>query len=393
MCREPHLCAMRIVLAACGSAHLRAISRALQDRDALAGLWITDKNTTGISPDKYRRCWLYHLAMKPFYHLAPIGLTERMAMALLPVWGSWIRRQQASFDVAYSIMGHGTELFDRAEQVGALKIIDATSSHPTSYYGFWQRECDIWAPGTNVGIPRWVFARANRELERADVIFCPSKFVRESMIYNGIPESKCVLNPYGVDTSRFTARSVVPQKPRFICVGTICLRKGHQYLFRAFEKVRQVLKDAELVCVGGYYPDFKRERPRWEGTFTHYENIPLDQLTRLLRESTAFVFPSNEEGFAKAVIEGMASGLPVIATHQSGATTLMEDGVQGFIVRGRDVDGLAAAMIKVASDRDANEKMGRAAYACGAQKNSWGDYAERTIRICQTAMEMRKQQK
>ena len=120
MCREPHLCAMRIVLAACGSAHLRAISRALQDRDALAGLWITDKNTTGITPDKYRRCWLYHLAMKPFYHLAPIGLTARMAMALLPVWGSWIRRQQASFDVAYSIMDHGTELFDRAEQVGAF---------------------------------------------------------------------------------------------------------------------------------------------------------------------------------------------------------------------------------------------------------------------------------
>src|SRR6266498_3735526 len=103
---------MRIVLAACGSAHLRAISRALQDRDALAGLWISDKNTTGISSDKYRRCWAYHLAMKPFYHLVPFGVTERMAMALLPIWGSWIRRQRtAPFEAAYAIMGHGTELF------------------------------------------------------------------------------------------------------------------------------------------------------------------------------------------------------------------------------------------------------------------------------------------
>jgi glycosyltransferase involved in cell wall biosynthesis len=313
-------------------------------------------------------------------------------MALLPIWGSWIRRQKTEpFDVAYAIMGHGTELFDVAEKSGALKVLDATSSHPTSYYGFWQRECDIWCPGARVGIPRWIFARANRELERADLILCPSKFVRESMLYNGISELKCVLNPYGVDTLQFKPRSEVPQKPRFICVGTICLRKGHQYLFRAFEKVRRVFKDAELVCVGGDYPDFSRERPRWEGSFTHYENIPVAQLAKLLSESTAFVFSSNEEGFAKAIIEAMASGLPIIATHESGATTLVEDGVEGRIIRGRDVGQLAEVMIQVASDRDMNERMGRAAYARGAQKNSWGDYAGRTIQICQMTIEKQKQ--
>jgi len=381
---------MRIVLAACGSAHLRPISRALQDRGDLAGLWISDKNTTGISVDKFRRCWPYHIAMKPFYHCTPIGIREKMAMALLPVWGAWIRRQSAQFDVAYSIMGHSTELFDVAERVGALKVVDATSSHPTSYFGFWQRECDLWCPGANVGIPRWVLARANRELERADMIFCPSKFVRDSMLYNGIPESKCVLNPYGVDTLQFTPRAAMPFKPRFICVGAICLRKGHQYLFRAFEKVRKVLKDAELICVGGDYPDFRRERPRWQGSFTHYQNIPVTQLAQLLRESTAFVFPSNEEGFAKSIIEAMASGLPIIATHQSGATTLVDDGVQGCIVRGRDVDQLAEAMLKVACDRELNEKMGHAAFARGAQKNSWGDYAERTVQICAAELEKRK---
>src|SRR6185312_7826341 len=97
-----HLKSMRIVLAACGSAHLRAISRALQDRGDLAGLWISDKNTTGISADKYRRCWSYHVAMKSFYHFSPNGIREKMGMALLPVWGAWIRRQRAEFDVAYA---------------------------------------------------------------------------------------------------------------------------------------------------------------------------------------------------------------------------------------------------------------------------------------------------
>jgi glycosyltransferase involved in cell wall biosynthesis len=386
-----HFDAMRIVLAACGAAHLRPIARAIQDRGDLAGLWISDKNNTGISPEKYRRCWSYHLMVKPFYHFGPFKIREKVCFGLLPVWGRWVSRQKTEpFDVAYSILGHATGPFDVAERVGALKVLDATNSHPTSYYGFWQRECDIWSPGTKVNVPRFIFARANRELERADVILCPSKFVRDSMLYNGIPESKCVLNPYGVDPTQFTPRAALPSKPRFICVGTICLRKGHQYLFRAFEKVRKVFKDAELVCVGNDYPDFRRELPRWRGSFTHYQNIPVTQLAQLLRESTAFVFPSNEEGFAKAIIEGMSAGLPIIATYQSGATTLVNDGVEGWIVRGRDVDQLADAMIKAASNRELNEKMGRAAYARGAQKNSWDDYAERVVRICEVEIEKKK---
>jgi glycosyltransferase involved in cell wall biosynthesis len=382
---------MRILTGAGGAAHLRPIARALQDRDALAGLWICDKNTTGISPDKYRRCWPYHLLMKPFYHLTSIGPREKMSMILFPIWAAWIRRQNPpAFEVAYAIMGHGSELFELAEKAGALKVVDATSSHPTSFYGFWQRECDLWCPGAKVGIQRKMFARANRELERADVILCPSKFVRDSMLYNGIPEAKCVLNPYGVDTSVFTSRTTLPAKPRFICVGTICLRKGHQYLFRAFEQVRKVLPDAELICVGGDYPDFKKERPRWQDTFTHYQNISNDALAKTLRESTAFVFPSNEEGFAKAILEGMGAGLPIIATHESGATTLVDDGVEGIIVKARNVDQIARAMIRTATNREENERMGRAAHARGAKNNSWGHFAERLIAMCRDALEMKR---
>jgi glycosyltransferase involved in cell wall biosynthesis len=384
---------LKILLTALGAMHTRQVARPLQDRDALAGLWITDKNSTGIAPDKYRRCWPYHLAMKPFYHLASLGFRERMTVRFLPIWAAWVKRQKPPvFDVAYACMGQGGELFEMAERTGALKLVDASSSHPTSFYGFWQRECDLWNPGAKVAFPRWVFTRCNQDLERADVILCPSKFVRDSMVYNGIPEAKCVLSSYGVDTSVFKPRPAVPEKPRFVCVGTICLRKGHQYLFRAFEKVRAVLPEAKLICAGLYYPDFTRERKRWEGTFTHFEHLPHSELANVLQGATAFVFPSNEEGFARSVIEGMAAGLPIIATHESGATTLVDDGVEGLIIRARDVDQLAGAMIKVANDRELNRKMGEAAYARGAKNNSWGDFADRLIRICSEAIEKKKSQ-
>ena len=387
----PRLTELKILLTALGGMHTPPVARALQDRGSLAGLWISGKNSTGIAADKYRRCWPYHLAMKPFYHQPSQKLREWMMTALLPIWAAWVRRQKPPpFDVVYGCGGgQATELFEHAERTGALKVLDSSSTHPTSAYGFWQRECDIWNPGSKVATPRWMFARWNRELERADIILCPSIFVRDSMLYNGIPESKCVLNPYGVDASTFKPRTAVPEKPRFICVATICLRKGHQYLFRAFEKVKRVLPDAELICVGSHYPDFARERGRWEGTFTHRWGLSHPELAGLLQECTAFVFPSNEEGFARALVEGMAAGLPIIATHESGATTLVNDGIEGIIVKSRNVDQIADAMIRVATDCALNERMGRAA-TMRVANNSWGDFADRLIRICEEALERRK---
>jgi glycosyltransferase involved in cell wall biosynthesis len=363
--------------------HLPQAALGLERLDALSALWMADKNSTGLPPGKYVRCWPYHLAMKPFYHLGSQIWNERATYMMIGFWKNWVRGQMASntpkHNIVHSVMGFASELFDAADKTGALKVLDCPNSHPTTYYGFWQRECDLWCPGERVPIPWWMFSRMNQELERADMIVVQSVFCRESMIWNGIPEHKIFVNPMGVDTSVFVQRASVPEKPRFICVGTICLRKGHQYLFRAFEKVRQHLPDAELICVGDYKRDFRMERSHWEGTFTHYPNLSHSELAELLRGSTAFVFPSQEEGIARAQIEALASGLPVIGTHEGGATTLIRDGEEGFIVRGRDPEHISQAMIRAASDPFENRRMGGNAHLKGGKGNSWQDYSNRLV--------------
>jgi glycosyltransferase involved in cell wall biosynthesis len=370
----------KALLIACGGWWLPHPAKGFEARNALAGLWISAKNQTGISPDKYRRCWPFHLAMKPFYHGAPQIWTERMFYAFFPIWRAWLRRQPVpDCNVVQAIIGYGTEPFDWAEKNGALKVVDCPNSHPLSYHGFWQRECDLWCPGEKVPIPQWMFARMNRELERADLIIVQSKFCKESMIYNGIPEEKVMVNPMGVDTGVFQPRQQVPAKPRFISVGTICLRKGHQYLFRAFELVKKQLPEAELICLGNVKSDFRKEWPRWQKTFTHILHLPHPELAALLQTCTAFVFPSQEEGIARAQIEALAAGLPVIGTHEGGATTLVDDGVEGFIVRGRDPQHIAEAMLRVARDTELCRRLGEAAHKKGAVKNTWQDYSDRLL--------------
>jgi glycosyltransferase involved in cell wall biosynthesis len=370
----------KVLLATAGGWHLPNTAVALEKRDALAGLWISNKNSSGISPRLFNRCWSFHMAFKPFLHRVPQIWTERMFYSLFPLWKRWVESQSwPECRVVQAIMGYASEPFDHADKVDALKVVDCPNSHPTTYYGYWQRECDLWCPGEKVPVPRRMFARMNRELERADLILCPSLFVRDTMVLNGIPEEKCFVNPFGVNTDIFQKRLQVPSKPRFIAVGTICVRKGYQYLFRAFEIVKRKLPDAELIVAGDYKTDFRYERPKWEGTFIHYHSLAHSELAKLLQTCTAFVFPSLEEGFARVIPEAMGAGLPIIASHESGATTLVNDGVEGLIVRGRDPEHIAEAMIRVAEDPDLNERMGNAAYEKGALRNTWQDYGDRLL--------------
>lgn len=66
----------------------------------------------------------------------------------------------------------------------------------------------------------------------------------------------------------------------------------------------------------------------------------------------------------------MASGRPIVATYESGATTLVKDGVEGFIVRVRDPMHIAEAMIRIATDAELNRRMGEAVYQKGAVRNT-----------------------
>jgi glycosyltransferase involved in cell wall biosynthesis len=375
---------MKVLVTTTRAWYLGQTAQAFSQRQALAGFWMADKNATGVPAAEYRRCWPYHLAMKPLYHSAPLMWAEPATYHLAGLYEWWLKAKLRSvhcpkFEVAHGLMGFAGALFARAKEVGALRVLDCPNSHPVTYHGFWQRECDLWCPGYKVPIPRAMFARMNREIESADLLLCPSDFVRETMVLNGVPPEKCVVNPFGVDTSVFRQREDVPAKPRFICVGGVSLRKGHPYLFRAFELLRRKIPGAELICAGSYMRDFRKEKRRWSATFTHHPILSHPELASLLRSCTAFVLPSQEEGFARALIEALASGLPVIASPESGATTLVQDGVEGLIVRGRDPEHIAAAMLKLATDPELNRRMGEAAYKKGCVSNSWQDYGDRLL--------------
>src|ERR1039457_1074664 len=207
----------RVLLVTCGGDWLHRVAQAFETRGALSGLLLAARKKrmvalpVNLPGDKVRCCQVFPLGMMPFYFWAPQIWCERIFYAFFPIWKAWFKAQAfPDCNVVQAITGFATEAFDRAERIGALKVADCPNSHPVSYYGYWQRECDIWCPGEKVPIPQWMFARMNRELERADVILCPSKFVRDTMITNGLDPGKCFVNPFGANISIFVPRANVP---------------------------------------------------------------------------------------------------------------------------------------------------------------------------------------
>lgn len=372
---------LKALFAGMGSWHLGHTAREFHDLGSLSGFWVSGSNSSEVPESHYRRIWLYHLAQKPFYHLPFHNLEEEMRWVNLPFYEKWIEKQHLPEDtnVVQGPMGSCEALFRLAKRSGRriLKVFDAPNSHPTNLVGYWQRECDLYAPGYRVPMCLAARSRINRELEQADLILCPSNFVRDTMVMNGIPQEKCFISHFGVDTSIFVPRRELPEVPTFVSVASICLRKGHQYLFRAFAQVKSLLPEARLICVGGVRADFKQEWDLWKGSFEHYPSLSHQEISKLLGSSTAFVLPSVEEGFARVLSEAMACGLPVIATYETGATTIIRDGEEGMIVQARNVKALANAMIKAATNPDLNREMGRKALRAGGESNTWKDYAKR----------------
>lgn len=75
----------------------------------------------------------------------------------------------------------------------------------------------------------------------------------------------------------------------------------------------------------------------------------------------------------------LGSRLVAMSPPQSGATTLVEDGVEGIIIRAQGPRHLADALIQVLLDPDLNRKMGEAALEKGVTKNTCQEYDDRIL--------------
>jgi len=190
---------------------------------------------------------------------------------------------------------------------------------------------------------------------------------------------KAVIIGRGIDNSWFVS-SDEPKAIDAIFVGRLCKDKGVDTLLRAWREVLQTRPDAKLVIVGSGDKQTNLEKMALDMnlgrsvTFAGYLNEP-SRIQELLHSSRLFLLPSKNEGFARAVAEAMACGLPCIISDIPNLRELY----QGAAVFGSVGDHLTLAkeIIDLLADESKRVAIGQSSRA-RAEKFQWDKVAQIT---------------
>lgn len=269
-------------------------------------------------------------------------------------------------------------LAERCKKLGTKFILDVSIAHPYSKEKIY-RELEIlypqWAEHLNPK-NKFFIDLEQQEMELADKIVVPSKFVRTTYIEYGVEEYKMSINPFGTNVSFFksTSKNVKGQDVRYLFFGGLNARKGLPFLLETWEEFNKTFPNSFLTIAGiGSLPDNYRLPPK----VRMIGKVAPGERQDLYNQADIFVFPSFFEGLALVQIEAGACGLPIIGTTNSGAEELVTNGEEGFIISPGDKKELFSAMEFFILNKDAIDVMGKKASVRVNTHFTWEAYGER----------------
>ena len=206
-------------------------------------------------------------------------------------------------------------------------------------------------------------------LHSAAGVIAVSESLRNLVIEEGIRSDRVVVVQNAVDFEKFTwgpqteARARVGvdhDAPLLVSVAQFIVRKRQHVLLDAFRTVREAIPDARLVLIGSTEaePDYARkvvaaaQAPELEGSVVLAGVQEPSRVAEWLKAADLFVLPTAREGCCNAVLEALASGLPVVTTDVGDNARFVRPGDNGELVPVDDARALADAMIGTLSRSD-----------------------------------------
>lgn len=208
---------------------------------------------------------------------------------------------------------------------------------------------------------------------RVDGYIAVSEDVKRAILDTipGIPPDKITVIFNSVDLTRYPARidktavrtslNLTPDDRVMAVVATFKRQKGHRYLIDAAAQIVADHPRLHILFIGDgeLRADLEAHtRAHRLERHIHFLGTRSD-VADLLAASDYFVLPSLWEGLSMALVEAMASGLPVIATAVSGTTQVIVDSKTGLLVPPGDADRLADALTQFLTDPASARVMGR----------------------------------
>ncbi len=200
----------------------------------------------------------------------------------------------------------------------------------------------------------WMRWRRDFTFRRMHQIIVPSQYLRNVLIGSwGLPSERIGVVYNSFEASGFQVQPIQLGLPVEHTIVTVCRLTGWKGV-KGLIEVLSDLPDTGLVVVGhGPLRDdlvaqarelSVRERVRFVGT------VPKEQVPAYLKACDVFVLNSSYEGLPHVLLEAMAAGLPVIATHVGGVPEVIDHQVNGLLIPPRDSQALKEALLRLQRD-------------------------------------------
>lgn len=200
------------------------------------------------------------------------------------------------------------------------------------------------------------------------------------------PKKHIMVIPNGIDTHLYDASEDRKRFEKFTVSagGTIMGKlKGLDYLIRGFAKFAEG-KDVQLMLYGsGVQEEELRELVATLGIpdkVVFRGRVEHEVIEEELPKCHLFCLPSLNEGMSNAALEGLASGLPLLLTDTGGRAELIDEGINGILIKKKDSEDIAEKLQMLYEDESLRERMGRASRK-KAEAMSWGSVAQQYKRI------------
>lgn len=196
--------------------------------------------------------------------------------------------------------------------------------------------------------------------KRASGFFCVSEYIKGKALKAGFPAEKMRVHYTGMDLRKFVPELAAGEKdPKMVLfVGRLIPYKGCDYLIRAMKLVQERDPAAHLVVIGDGTSRAELERLAVEmGIKCKFLGEQPQALIRgWYDRARVFCGPSvtladgMSEAFGNVFSEAQAMGLPVVSFRHGGIPETMREGVTGLLAPERDVEMLAAHLLRYLQD-------------------------------------------
>ncbi|MFC1487500.1 glycosyltransferase family 4 protein [Thermoproteota archaeon] len=245
------------------------------------------------------------------------------------------------------------------------------------------------------GIEWWATYEANR------VIVCSESMKNEICDHFDIPSEKVDIIPNAIDVTKYKTsvdRGAVRQRygvgycdKLILCVGRLVPQKGVEYFIRAIPTIANNYPEAKYIIVGeGWSRDKLEAEAHATGHIDkiHFTGFASDKdVIELMTSADVLIVPSIYEPFGIVALEGMATGVPVVASKVGGLDEVIDHDKTGLFVYPRSLESIAWGIDRILSDPDHAKWLTQNAKEKLHKAYSWEAVAMKTVEVYKKVVE------